>query len=107
MELFHGWPTWIIFAVAIVSVARTARLITHDTWPPIEWLRPRIASRLGSWAELVVCPFCCAPYLMAGQLLWLALLWGDSAFTWGWLIPNLWWAFSYVAAIVVAYDQPE
>lgn len=108
MELFQGWPPVVIFAVAVMSVARTARLVTHDTWPPMEWARPRIAARLGSWSELVVCPFCAAPYLMAGQLVWLAALWGHGdAFTWGWLIPNLWWALSYVAAIAVAYDQPD
>lgn len=108
MDVFQGWPTWVILAVAVISVARVARLITHDTWPPMEWARPRLAARLGSWSELVLCPFCVAPYLMAGQLAWLVLLRGHGdAFTLGWLIPNLWWAASYVAAIIVAYDQPE
>lgn len=107
MELFGGWSHWIIFAIAVVSVARTARLITHDTFPPIEWARPRIAARLGKWADLVICPFCIAPYLTAVQLVWLTQLWGTDAFTWGWLIPNAWWALSYLSAIVVAWDQPE
>lgn len=101
----------VLVIVAVVSVARTARLITHDTWPPIERNRERIANRLKGWSELVVCPFCVAPYLTIGQMAWFALLYqfgADSApFLLGWLLPNLWWALSYAAAIVVAYDQPE
>lgn len=102
---------WVLVAIAVVSVARTARLITHDTFPPMEWARPRIAARLGEWADLMVCPFCIGPYLMALQIVWFWLCWNQGphsgAFVYGWLLPHLWWAASYVAAIVVAYDQPE
>lgn len=102
----------LLIAVGVLSVARFTRLVTHDTWPPFEWLRPRVAAKLGGWAELVVCPFCAAPYLMAGQMVWFGLLYDlaglhSDAFTWGWLVPNLWFALSYLAAIVVAYDQPD
>lgn len=94
--------------IGVLSVARITRLVTHDTWPPMEWARPKIAERLKGWAELVVCPFCAAPYLMAGQIAWFLLLYPHhEAFVWGWVLPNLWWAASYVSAIVVAYDQPE
>lgn len=101
----------VLLVIAVLSVARLARLITHDTWPPMEWARPRIARRLKGWAELVICPFCVAPYLTVVQMLWFWLTYRQGVesdvFVWGWLIPNLWWALSYVAAIVVAYDQPE
>ncbi|HEY5420002.1 MAG TPA: hypothetical protein VIL10_04650 [Marmoricola sp.] len=99
---------WVI--IGVLSVARTARLITHDTWPPMEWARPRIAAKLKGWAELVVCPFCVAPYLMAGQIAWFLLVYNNTStngFLIWWLVPNAWWACSYLAAIVVAYDQPE
>lgn len=110
MDLLHTLtsPGWAV-VIAVLSVARMARLITHDTFPPMEWARPRIAMRLGSkWEDLVVCPFCIAPYLTAVQILWWALLQGHGDnLIWFWLVPNLWWAMSYVAAIVVAYDQPD
>jgi hypothetical protein len=91
--------------IGILSAARVVRLITHDTWPPMEWARPRIAARLGSWAEVMVCPFCAAPYVMAAQMgLW---WWAHNTNIWWWLIPNTWAAAMYLAAIVVAYDQPD
>lgn len=96
--------------IGIVSVARVTRLVTHDTWPPMEWARPRIAARLKGWAELIVCPFCVAPYLMVVQIAWFLLLYENVStthFLWFWVLPNAWWAFSYLASIIVAYDQPE
>ena len=62
------------------------------------------------WAELIVCPFCVAPYLMVVQIAWFLLLYENVStthFLWFWVLPNAWWAFSYVASIIVAYDQPE
>ena len=95
--------------IGIVSTARMARLLTFDDFPPAAWFRLKFASLLGSkWENLAVCPFCIAPYLMAVQIAWfLALYRHHDAFIWFWLVPNLWWAGSYVASIVVAYDQPE
>jgi len=51
-----------------------------------------------------------APYLMAGQIAWFLLVYNNAStngFLIWWLVPNAWWACSYLAAIVVAYDQPE
>jgi hypothetical protein len=95
----------VMLAIGIISAARVVRLITHDTWPPMEWARPRIAAKLGSWSEIMVCPFCCAPYVMAAQMgLW---WWAHNTNIWWWVIPNTWAAAMYVAAMIVAYDQPE
>lgn len=95
----------VMLIIGIISTARVARLITHDTFPPMEWARPRIAAKLGKWQDLVVCPFCLAPYLMAAQMgLW---WWAHETNIWWWVMPNLWAAAMYVSAIVVAYDQPE
>jgi hypothetical protein len=101
----------VMLIIGIVSVARVTRLITHDTWPPVEnHFRPWMTGKLRSWAELVVCPFCVSLYLMLGQMAWWWLLHehgSHDAFVYGWLIPNLWPAAAYAAAIIVAYDQPE
>ena len=97
-----------LIVIGVLSVARVARLLTYDDFPPLEWARPKVADRLGQWASLTICPFCLAPYLMAVQIVWFLLLYHHhDALVWFWLLPNAWWAASYLAAIVVAYDQPD
>lgn len=96
---------WIAAAViGVLSIARTARLFVWDEFPPMEWLRLRLLSRTPEkWEKLWSCQFCLAPYLALGMGLW---AWA-SDFHWTWWVINGWWAASYVAAMVVAYDQPE
>lgn len=61
-----------------------------------------------AWNKLLHCQFCLTPYLTAGLLGWYWLaersdgVWDDM-----WWIANGVWAVSYLAAILVAYDQPE
>jgi hypothetical protein len=96
--------------VATISIARTARLLTYDDFPPVAAVRFKIQQWLAAgpkrlrWLALTECPFCLAPYLTAGMIFWMWV--SDLHWTW-WLI-NGWWAASYVAAIIVARDeQPE
>lgn len=91
--------------VGVLSVARTARLLTHDTLPPVVKFREWASARLeeSDWEELIHCPFCMAPYLAAGMIAWAWV----SELHWTWWLINGWWGLCYVAAIVVAYDQPE
>src|SRR5262245_48236494 len=92
--------------VGIVSVARTARLIIHDDFPPMIWLRARIYAiykENSRWIGLWECPYCLAPYLAAGMVGWFYL--ADGHWTW-WLI-NGTWAASYLSAIIYSYDEPE
>lgn len=100
-----GWPFALI--VATLSVARTARLIIHDDFPPMVWIRVRIRAFIknedSKWLGLMDCPFCLAPYLTAVMLVWMYA----SDLHWTWWVANGWWAMSYVAAIVYSYDQPE
>lgn len=97
--------------VGILSVGRTARLLGFDEYPPMEWLRDKWDSKYGTegWGKLIHCPFCSAPYLAAGMLLWFTFSYaygGDVAVILWWVI-NGWWGLSYVSSILVAYDQPE
>lgn len=102
----HPWWVWVLAViVGTVSVGRTARLITYDDFPPMLWIRSRIAARMGEsrWFKLFECGFCLAPYLSLGMIAW-ALL---SNLAWWWWLPNIWWGvMSYGAAILVSYDQP-
>jgi hypothetical protein len=101
----HEWYVWLAAAfIAIVSVGRTARLLVWDSFPPVEWLRLKFFVAVGDnpWRKLGECAFCQAPYLSVGMVAWMVL--SDLHWTW-WLI-NGWWALSYLAAILVSYDQP-
>jgi hypothetical protein len=98
---------WVAAAIiGTLSVARTARLLIFDDLPPVAWLRARIVGRYkdeSDWVKLWSCPFCMAPWLMAGMGVWFWL--GHEHWTW-WVI-NGWWAASYLAATYIVYDQPE
>ena len=91
--------------VGIMSVARTARLLIYDDFPPMVWLRIRwfaLFSDDNPWRKLAECQFCLTPYLSAGMLAW---AWASDTNTWWWVINGV-WAASYLAAMIVAYDQP-
>ena len=99
--------------VGVLSVARTARLIGFDEYPPMEWLRSKwdghwekrygVGNGDEGWGKLLHCPFCSAPYLAAGMVGWAWL----SDLHWSWWLVNGVWGLSYVSSILVAYDQPE
>lgn len=100
----YEWHIAVI--VGVVSVARTARLLLFDAFPPMVWLRVRILAMFpedSSWSKIAECPFCLTPYLAAGMLGW---AWLSDLNSWWWVINGV-WAASYLAAILVAYDQPE
>lgn len=102
----HDWYVWLAAAVvAVVSVARTARLLVWDDFPPVAWLRFRFFVKVGDspWRKLAECAFCLAPYLSVGMVAWMVL----SDLHWTWWLVNGWWSLSYLAAILVSYDQPE
>lgn len=91
------------FAVGIVAIGRVTRFITQDHYPPVVWLRGWLAARLPeSWALVLECPFCIAPYVAALDTWWAV---GSEVSGW-WLIVNVWVASSYLAAILVLRDEP-
>lgn len=97
--------------IGLLSVARTARLIGFDEYPPMEYLREKWNRKFGTegWGKLIHCPFCSAPYLTAGMTLWWSITFtseSDLAQLLWWLINGV-WGLSYLASILVAYDQPE
>lgn len=105
-DLFTAPHFYFAVVVAVISVARTCRLIIHDKYPPMMWLRENIIARYkedSKWVELWLCPFCLAPYLSAVMVAWMYF----SELHWTWWVLNGWWAMSYVAAIIYVYDQPD
>jgi hypothetical protein len=94
----------IAFLVGVIAVARFTRLVVHDDWPPMVWLRQkyRHAVNYGSWEALVTCPFCFAPWPALADLAW---GWG-SDLHWSWWAANLWFAGAYLASMLVVRDEP-
>lgn len=97
------------FLVGIVAVGRAARLLVFDDFPPTKAIREGYVRRASEgWGTLLLCPFCIAPYLAAGDLAWFLLGYHYSDWWYAaWWVVNVWAAVSYLAAILVAYDEPE
>lgn len=115
MNLDH-WTAFWACVIGVLSVARTARLIVWDEFPPSVWLRIRWddlthkdLKNESRWNKLLHCQFCITPYLAAGNLgwaVWSGLGFGDF---WGllWWIANGVWGLSYLSASYVAWDQED
>lgn len=100
------WEWVVATLVGVVSVARTVRFLVYDEMPPVIWFRTHVLARYkedSDWSKLWTCQYCMAPYLSAGMLAWAWL--SDLNTTW-WVINGV-WAGSYIAAILVSYDQPD
>lgn len=96
--------------VGVISVARTARLLIFDDFPPMVYLRARflaLFSEDNSWSKIAECPFCLSPYLSTGMFVWAYLAYSHGDIHWTWWVVNGIWAGSYLAAILVVYDTPE
>lgn len=95
-------------AVALVTVfssARLARILVHDAWPPMKWVRREWDRRTGhsEWNELLHCHFCMAVWTAAGVVLWGYFTDFDTV----WWIVNSILAASYASAYVVTYDGAD
>ena len=102
--------TILAFVIGVIAVGRAARLLVFDQFPPTRAVREAYIRRVkGKWEGLFECPFCIAPYLAAGDLAWYLLghHYNSEIAVYSWWVVNVWAAVSYLAAILVAYDQPE
>lgn len=96
------------FLTAALAVGRFTRLVVHDDWPPMVWLRQRYRKAVdyGDWEGLVTCPFCFSAWPALADLAW--AWWSGLAGTWGvlWWAANLWFALAYAAPMIVLRDEP-
>ena len=114
---------WLLLVLMSVAVYRITRLITTDTFPPILWVRDRVA---GGWrdaeeyekptevidgvpsvynkrvrwspnwlAELITCPWCTSAYVSAGVT---AAVWATT----GLPLPVLVWFAVWGAGALIA-----
>lgn len=131
----HPLALLAVFVLTVLGTARLTRLLIHDKWPPVlearlrvlswflnretrgddrgwnrlPWWDPRYLFTYG-WSPLLLCQYCLAPYVAAVVLA--VTLWADvwtpdlSTRAGWWLLLAVWAAVSYLAAIVVSYDEP-
>lgn len=104
----HPWFAIVTATVAVLGVARAVRLLVHEDFPPAKWLRHKVIAwtKGGTWAAVVTCHWCNAPYLMFGSLAWLAIgLFAWNPLLWAWWAVHLWAALSYLASWIVHHDE--
>lgn len=100
--------TLAVVLIAVLSVARTARLLIWDEFPPAQWLRLRwfVLTGKSKWSKLFECHFCITPWLSLGMAGWLWLAWTPEGPHASWWIINGIWGLSYLGAMAISYDQP-
>lgn len=91
--------------VGVLSVARLARLITQDSFPPAVWARMKWDEITddGPWSLLAHCHWCITPWLTIPVGLW---GWLSELHT-SWWVFNGWLAAAYVAGMIVERDEVE
>ncbi len=109
--------------LAVVAMGRVTRLVVHDAWPPVRWIRERFVgwseqtrtvgdhqelTWRASWTLLATCPFCFAPWAVLVSLVW---AWASQldASSWAgglWWLAHIWLAVSYLSAMLVLRDEP-
>lgn len=99
-------PEFVYIAAAIVGVfsaGRFTRLVVADEYPPTIWVRMKwdTITHDGPWSKFAHCHWCFAPWAFLPILLWGYFT--DLQPAW-WLF-NGWLAGSYLASIVVNWDE--
>jgi hypothetical protein len=96
--------TVLALLTAVFGTARLTRIITHDDYPPAQWLRTRWEDRVGEgWGKLMTCLWCGQPYVVLGMMTWAYF----SDFHWSWWAFWGWMALSQAGSTLLAYDEPE
>lgn len=87
----------------VLSAARITRLMVADDFPPAVWLRIKVddLTHEGPWSKVVHCGWCFGPYATA-LVLGTGVL---SHLHWAWWLVNGWLAASYLASLIVYWDE--
>lgn len=105
-----GW--WLVPAilVLVLGVGRVARLVTHDTFPPVTWWRDvwehKITPNHPEWTLLFFCFWCFTPWVTLIAMGWFLLSLQTEWVAWAWWLFWGWMALSYFASIIVGRDEP-
>ena len=102
---------FLALATAVLGVGRLTRVIVHDPFPPAIQVRmawDRLVGDDSPWSKLFHCWWCMSFWITMFCIGWFMLGQIDG---WAW-VNVLWWivwgglSISYLAAIVIARDEP-
>ena len=97
-------------ATGVLSTTRAVRLVIDDDYPPVLAFKRWFVTKVGGepWADIVDCPWCCAPYIAAPATLWGAITYAsdNKVNRWAWWLVNGWSALSFAAAYISLRDIP-
>lgn len=112
LSLYTGLPVWVIMIAALVAaifgVGRLSRIAVYDDFPPAAKLRAfwdKVTDD-GPWSKLAHCYWCSTPWIMAFALVWFVIALNVTWLMIAWFVFWGWLAVSYIATIVIAYDEP-
>lgn len=97
---------WVaISVVTVLSSARLTRLAVVDDFPPVKWLRMKVAIATdgSDWQAITYCPYCVS--------FWMTLIVVLSGYFSDW--HTVWWivagslAASYPGSVWVAYEKGD
>lgn len=99
------------FVLATLTIARIARLVSWDDFPPMDWARRKWdlvtetdpdlpKDQRSGWNKLIYCGYCVSFYIAIGIVAW-ALL---SDFSTAWWVFNGTVSASYVGAMILSRD---
>lgn len=106
--LEHPLVLLLALAAVVLGVGRLTRVITYDSYPPAMWLRSKWITLMkgNGWGKLADCFWCASPWVMAVALGWFFLTPLQPWLLWSWWIFWGWLSLAYVAAIILARDEP-
>lgn len=104
-------PLLLLLAVLVVvfGAGRLTRVLTYDLYPPTIALRSWWIGKVtkgNGWAKLADCFWCASPWVTAIAIGTFFLTPLQPWILWTWWIFWGWLALAYVAAIVLARDEP-
>lgn len=107
--LDHPLVLLLAILVVVFGAGRLTRVITYDAYPPSiafrSWWINKVA-RGGGWGKLADCFWCMSPWITAFAIGTFFLTPLVAWVLWAWWIFWGWLALAYVAAIVLARDEP-
>lgn len=106
-------PLWLNCLAAVIVLvlgsARLGRLIVHDTYPPVAWLRAKWddATSNSGWNELLHCHWCATPWITLTAVGVFALGFAVPWVFWVWWIGMGTLGASYLAGMIIERDQKD
>lgn len=104
-------PFFLVLAVLVVifGAGRLTRVLTYDSYPPSIAIRKwwiGTVTKGNGWSKLADCFWCASPWITAVCIGWFFLTPLQLWILWSWWLFWGWLGLAYIAAIVLARDEP-